>query len=112
MSDLQAAWGRLRRLDVQVLAVAVGDSAHDVRAFVAKTPIGFPLLLDTEKEAFGNWPAIAMPTTFLIGHGGRIVAKIVGPYEWNDPDHLRRLPLRHSAVAIWSAGERLRHARL
>ncbi|MDR2679066.1 MAG: TlpA family protein disulfide reductase [Zoogloeaceae bacterium] len=67
---------------VQFVGIAL-DSAANVQAFADKTPLSFPLLVDTEQAtmalfpALGN-PAVGVPFTVLLDEAGRVVARQVG----------------------------------
>lgn len=69
---------------VQVVGVAL-DTPEAIRAFLAHTPVGYPILLDTPgaddaSVKLGNSRG-ALPYSVLIGADGRIVGTKLGPFQ-------------------------------
>lgn len=85
---MERAWQRLQEHDVVLLAVSVGEDAATVQEFLDVIPVSFPILLDENIRALGDWPAHSLPTTFVIDRKGRIVFRAVGAREWDDPELL------------------------
>jgi len=56
----------------EVLAVSVDESDDDVRAFLAKAPVSFPVFHDPSGEIPGKLGAHAMPTSYLLDRDGNI----------------------------------------
>jgi peroxiredoxin len=44
--------------------------------------LSFPLVLDQEGRINGLYGVVGLPSTFLIGRDGRVVALAVGPRDW------------------------------
>ncbi len=67
-----------------VLAVSVDPSDKPVRSFVSEKKLGFPVLLDKEKEVyFDSYAVVGLPAAFLIDKKGMVVEKIMGEQEWD-----------------------------
>lgn len=73
------------------LAVNVGEDREAVMAFRRDYAIDFPVLLDTDGKASGDWRVTGMPSTFVINQQGDLVQHIVGKRDWDDVTHLRIL---------------------
>lgn len=76
------------------LAIVALDSAEtraDVHAFLAKTQVGFPILLDPEGVNTQRWKVFALPTSFLLDASGRIRYVLTGPTEWDEGEALARI---------------------
>jgi thiol-disulfide isomerase/thioredoxin len=58
--------------DVQFLAIDVGEDEKTVRAFVAKRPIPYPVLLDSEEKVSGDLGVMGFPTLLIIDREGEI----------------------------------------
>jgi peroxiredoxin len=72
-----------------VLGVAADDSDDDVRTFLPKVGVTFPVLRDPGgRVASTSYRATGFPETFLIGRDGRIVKIFIGPAEWDTPEAL------------------------
>ncbi len=85
-----AEW--LKKYDVAMLAVNVGEDPDAVAAFLEQYPVDFPVLLDREMKVSGDWKATGLPTTYVVDPKGRIVYRAVGSREWDAPEVL--VPIR------------------
>jgi thiol-disulfide isomerase/thioredoxin len=63
---------RLAPRGFEVIAVNQGEMPQRVNAFVSRTGLDLPILMDRDKEAARAWRVRALPTTFLVDAGGRI----------------------------------------
>ncbi|ABV38555.1 Thiol-disulfide isomerase and thioredoxins-like protein [Shewanella sediminis HAW-EB3] len=75
---------------LQVVAVAVGESLHDVRAFKQTSGINLPMLVDEDKAASDDWGVFAVPISYIIDQKGYIAARVVGEYDW-ESDEMKQL---------------------
>ena len=69
---------------VQVVGIAL-DDAQAVQAFVARTGVSYPILLDTAGPAdagvrLGN-PKGVLPYSILVSSDGRLLRQRIGPFE-------------------------------
>jgi peroxiredoxin len=99
----KAALERLHRtLDsrgLTVVAVAHGEGPADIRPVVAELGLSYPVLADETARISGVTYAVsALPTTVIVDGAGRLVARAVGPREW-DGDDARALFVRLLADA-------------
>jgi peroxiredoxin len=62
-----------------VLGLAGDDDPERVRAFVAKHPLSFEVLLDVGGEVGTRYGITGYPETFVVDREGRLRRKIVGP---------------------------------
>jgi peroxiredoxin len=83
MPAMEALHKELSSQGMVVLAVALRESAEDVRAFYKEHSLSVPALLDHNAEAFELYDTWSLPTTFLIDKRGYLVGKAVGYREWN-----------------------------
>jgi cytochrome c biogenesis protein CcmG/thiol:disulfide interchange protein DsbE len=64
----------------RVLAIALDDDATkvEIEEFADQLHVNFPVLIGNEKvaDAYGGVPA--MPESFLVSRGGRIVERVLG----------------------------------
>ncbi len=86
MPSMNRAWQQLKKQGVVMLAVNVGEDEDTIFAFTGDYPVDFPILLDKEGQAIGQWPVRGLPTTFVIDPQGRIVYRAVGGREWDEPE--------------------------
>ncbi len=78
---------------LSILAIAedkTGETA--VGPFLAaRSPLRFPVLLDSSNDGWRAFDVHAIPTSFLIDRSGRIVASLVGAVEWDSPHVIAEL---------------------
>lgn len=68
-----------------------GYPGGDVGAFVRELGLDFTILLDPSAQVLRRYRINGLPTTFLIDREGRVVEKMVGPAEWDQPPHSTRI---------------------
>ena len=91
MPSLQNASDILRVHNVQTIAVNVGDTADQIRTFLKRQPLTIQILLDQQSKVSASWKVMAMPTTYILDPTGKIVIRVVGEYEWDDPVLLEQI---------------------
>ena len=94
MPAMERLYGSLEGQPFELLAVSVDDDAEQVEAFRQRLALSFPILLDPSKEVAGAYQSYRFPETYLIDRDGTLVARYVGPREWDAPeyrDRIRRL---------------------
>lgn len=77
-----------------VLAVNLAEPEARVQAFLAKVPVGFPVLMDPDAAATKAWKARMLPATFIVGADGRVRYSYVGELDWS------REPVRRQIAAL------------
>jgi len=91
MPSMERAWQMLKRENIVMLAINVGEDEDTIFEFTASYPVEFPLLLDRESAVIGNWPVRGLPTTFVIDPQGKIVYRAIGGRDWDDPGVLKKI---------------------
>jgi len=73
---------------VIVLGVNAGESWDTVAGFTAGLEPGltFPILMDEKGATMRAWQVKALPATYVIDRGGRIVLRALGGRDFNRPD--------------------------
>ena len=69
LNELQT---RYEPLGFTVLGVNVEEDSKPARTFLSKTPVDFPIPLDTRNEVSKLYDVLAMPTTVMIDRNGKI----------------------------------------
>ncbi|MES9940263.1 MAG: TlpA disulfide reductase family protein [Candidatus Thiodiazotropha sp. 6PLUC2] len=85
LPSMNRAWDRLKSKSVAMLAINLGEEAEAVNAFLNDYPIDFQVLLDYQGRISQRWGVRGMPTTFVLNRRGKIIYKVVGEREWDDP---------------------------
>jgi peroxiredoxin len=69
-----------------VVAVNMGETAAQVKAYVARHRLSFAHLLDPDQQAVSLLGVPAAPTTILIDHKGRVLGGGLGYRDWASPE--------------------------
>jgi thiol-disulfide isomerase/thioredoxin len=77
-----------------VLAVNMAEPEARVRDFLARLPLGFPVLMDHDAVAARAWKARMLPATFIVGADGRVRYSHIGELDWS------REPVRSQIAAL------------
>lgn len=68
--------------DLVVLAIDHKESPQQVKAFFAKHGLSFPSVIDATGDIFRAYSVAGMPTTYLIGRDGNMLARGIGGRDW------------------------------
>ncbi len=85
-----------------VVAVALEDSLEDLKAFLAKHRVSFPVLFDPSGSARKIYKLGGFPESFLLNNKGQIqliidpqenlpVTRIIGPRKWSSPEIIKQI---------------------
>lgn len=100
MPAMERVYQKLKDRGFTVLAVSVdrlappdssGRRGANVRQFVERLDLSFPILLDPEGTVERLYNVSGLPTSYVIGPDGRIEGRIVGAREWDSPEYTRRI---------------------
>ncbi len=72
-----------------VLSIDLKETADQVKAFFQKHSLSFPALLDQDGSIFRDYLVAGMPTTYLIGRDGTMLARGVGGRDWKRAEALQ-----------------------
>ncbi len=86
MNDMQARYGDK---GLRVVGVNLDKKAEDAKKFLDRTPAKFDILFDAEGKTPGVYGVKAMPTSYLITPGGKVVAVHAG-FREEERDKLER----------------------
>ncbi|MEI5907139.1 thiol-disulfide oxidoreductase ResA [Bacillus spongiae] len=77
---------------VQILAVNVGESDYQVKKFVDKYKLDFPVLIDKEEDVKQAYGVFDLPVTFLINPDGEIERILKGELsEQTISEHMEKI---------------------
>ena len=70
---------------LHVLAVDLQEGRREVEGFVAEYKLSFQVVLDRNGSAAAAYGVRSIPTTYVIGRDGTILAGRIGAQEWDSP---------------------------
>lgn len=70
----------------KILAVNVQEDAPTVQSFVDEFGYTYSVLLDESGGVAGEYGVRGIPTTYIIGPDGVVLAQLVGTREWDEPE--------------------------
>jgi peroxiredoxin len=75
--------------DLAIISIDLKESADQVKAFFDKHSLSFPALLDQNGSVFRDYLVAGMPTTYLIGRDGTMLARGIGGRDWTRAEALQ-----------------------
>jgi len=91
MPSMQRMQAKLAGEPFKILAVNMGESEAEVRAFLRRVNVDFTILMDAEGEALAAWKVFVAPSTFILDPQGRIRYTLQGGAEWDAPEHVEKI---------------------
>lgn len=89
MPSMERLRVKMKGQPIEIVALASAESSGDVKAFLAKMELGFPILLDPDGSNTKRWKVFALPTSFLLDAQGRVRYVLTGPTEWDEGEALK-----------------------
>jgi cytochrome c biogenesis protein CcmG/thiol:disulfide interchange protein DsbE len=74
--------------DLVVISIDYKESAEQVKAFFQQHGLSFPALLDQSGSVSREYLVTGMPTTYLIGRDGMLLARGIGGRDWTRAEAL------------------------
>ena len=65
-----------------IIGVNARENKDDVRRYAKELGLTFPLVLDPEGKINALYGVIGLPSTFVVGRDGRVIAFAIGPRQW------------------------------
>ena len=72
MPELNEAYKRLKEEGIELVSIAVGDTAKKVKRYMRKNKIDFPVLTDTKEGVSQSYVVVGVPTFIVIDQAGYI----------------------------------------
>ncbi len=91
MPSMESLYSRFKDRPFQMLTVSIDDDPEQVERFRKAFGYTFPMLFDQDKRVASLYQTTGVPETFLIGPDGTIIYKVIGPYDWENPDTLESI---------------------
>ena len=78
LPHLDETYQKFKGDGLKVYAINVGEEKQQVQAFVEKTKLAVPVLLDSDSSVLQKYQGSGIPETVVIGKDGRIRKVLVG----------------------------------
>jgi len=88
MPSLERLRAKMAGRPLEIVAISSAETPDDVKAYLSKMKLGFPVLLDTDSSNTRRWKVFALPTTFVLDAQGRVRHVLTGPAEWDEGEAL------------------------
>ncbi|HRK77618.1 MAG TPA: TlpA disulfide reductase family protein [Thiobacillus sp.] len=89
MPSMERLRVKLAGRPLAIVALSSAETPEEVKAYLSRMKLGFPILLDPDGSNTQRWKVFALPTTFLLDAEGRVRYVLTGPTEWDEGEALR-----------------------
>jgi len=90
MPSMEKLYQELNGDGFEILAVSIDESGvQDVRPFMQKHKLSFPVLMDPEGTIKGLYRTTGVPESFVIDKDGTLVEIVIGPRNWATSEVVR-----------------------
>ena len=87
MPSMEKLYQILDKDDFEILAISIDAlGADDVKPFMQKYNLTFPVLLDPEGTIKPAYQVTGVPESFIINRQGVLAKKIIGAADWDSPE--------------------------
>jgi peroxiredoxin len=82
---METLYRRFKDQGLEMVAVNLQESRRTVGAFMDQLGLSFPAALDQTGSIGGTYGVMAIPTTYIVDREGRIIARVTGSLNWDNP---------------------------
>jgi thiol-disulfide isomerase/thioredoxin len=91
MPSMQRLKEKLAGRPFTILAVNMAEPENDIREFLKKLPVDFPVLLDRDGAVLKRWKAFVFPTSYVLDTEGRIRFAVYGVVDWDSAETVGKM---------------------
>ena len=85
MPSIERLYQKYKARGFEIVAISLDQgNEQEVREFVAKYKLTFPIVLDPEHKAKALYKVRGLPTTYLVDRKGQVAGYGAGPREWDN----------------------------
>lgn len=99
MPSIQRLKAKMAGKPFVILAVDMGETEAEVKAYIQQIKTDFTVLLDKDGRALKTWKVFAFPTSYVVDAQGKIRYGLYGASEWDTPDKVQKLTQLMSPAA-------------
>jgi peroxiredoxin len=112
MPSMEKLHHKMKDKDLAMVTINLQETASQVKKFFKAHKLTFTALLDSTGEVGTAFGIYQIPTTFILDKEGRIIAKALGPREWDSKDSIamfEHLTDRYVAISDLRSMHGLQH---
>ena len=83
MPSMERLYRKLKAEGLEIVAIDLREGANLVEPFVKEYSLTFPVLLDRDGRVGAKYGVRSIPTTYVIGRDGTVIAGRIGGQEWD-----------------------------
>ncbi|MET0028950.1 MAG: TlpA disulfide reductase family protein [Candidatus Thiodiazotropha sp.] len=72
--------------DLRVVSIDFRETPEEMKAFLQRTPVEFPVLMDQDGKVSLAWRVFSFPSSFIIDRTGHIRYSANRAIDWNSPE--------------------------
>lgn len=91
MPSMQRLKDKMAGKPFVILAVDMGETEAEVKAYIRQIKTDFTVLLDKDGRALKTWKVFAFPTSYVVDAQGRIRYGLYGASEWDAADKIQKI---------------------
>lgn len=91
MPSMQRLREKLAGENFEILAVNYQEGEPRIRAFLARAPVTFPIVRDTDGGVARAWKVRIFPSSFVLDPDGAVRYTLVGAVDWSEPEFEKTL---------------------
>jgi len=84
--SMEKLYSKLKKKGFVIVAVDLSESRDVVKNFVSANKMTYPVLLDSSGDVGALYGARTIPSTYVVGRDGRILARTIGSRAWDAPE--------------------------
>lgn len=86
MPSMEKFYKRFNGNGIRLLTVLYRDDPFQALSFMKEMGYHFPVYTDPEYRAAQLFGLTGVPETYIIGRDGKLLHRIIGPFDWDSPD--------------------------
>jgi peroxiredoxin len=86
MPSMEILYRRYKDKGLEMLALNLQESKSEIETFMRRNKLNFPVIMDQDGSIGNQYGIRAIPTTYLLDRQGRVVLRLTGSINWDDPD--------------------------
>ena len=88
MPSMEKLYRCFKDQGLEIVAVNLQEDRSSVQGFVDEYDLSFPVLLDSTGRVGATYGARSIPTTYIMGRDGLVLAGTIGTREWDTEEYL------------------------